>query len=205
LIVPLGRWVLGEACRQARTWNPVGAGGAPLGVAVNLSARQLQAAELIADVAEALERSGLDPRLLTLEITETTAVEDVVGAAAVLRELRALGVRLAIDDFGAGYSGLSYLRRCPVDALKIDRAYVARLDRESDDLDMIRAVLAFAQMLGLRVTAEGVETAGQLAHLQVLGCESAQGFFFARPVPPEAVPSLVATRFVERGIAVRQP
>jgi diguanylate cyclase (GGDEF)-like protein/PAS domain S-box-containing protein len=192
LIVPLGRWVLREACRQVRAWQRLGPGRRDLGVAVNLSARHFQDPHLVACVAAALSEAELAPACLELEITETAALEDIAGTAATLRELKALGVRLAIDDFGAGYSGLSYLRRCPVDALKIDRSYVAGLGRETGDEAMIRAVLAFARTMGLAVTAEGVETADQVAQLQELGCDLGQGFYFARPLPPDALPSLLA-------------
>ncbi len=187
LIVPLGRWVLDEACRQAAEWSRTDPASAAVGIAVNLSARQFRHAGLVDDVALALAKAGLAPERLKLEITETAAVEDASSTIAAMRALKELGVRLAIDDFGAGYSGLSYLRRCPVDALKIDRAYVAGLGRDAADAAMVRAVVVFARTLGLSVTAEGVETATQLAELRALGCERGQGFLFARPLPVEDI------------------
>jgi diguanylate cyclase (GGDEF)-like protein/PAS domain S-box-containing protein len=183
LIVPLDRWVLDEAWRDAAGWARSDPAAAAIGVAVNLSARQFRHAGLVDDVALALAKSGLDPARLKLEITETAAMEDAMATAAALRALKELGVRLAIDDFGAGYSGLSYLRSCPVDVLGIDRAYVAGLGRDAADAALVRAVVAFARTLGLGVTAEGVETEAQLAALRALGCDYGQGILFAHPLP----------------------
>jgi diguanylate cyclase (GGDEF)-like protein/PAS domain S-box-containing protein len=198
LIVPLGRRVLEEACRQVRIWQLAYPSDPPLAVAVNLSARQLMRPELVADIAAALRGADLGPSSLTLEVTETAALHDIVAMVGPLRALRERGMRLAIDDFGTGYSGLSYLRGCPVDALKIDRAYVAGLGVDPADTAMVRAVIAFARTLGLEVVAEGVENAIQLAELVGLGCDRGQGYFFARPLPAEKLADLLSTRTPKR-------
>ncbi len=192
LIVSLGRWVLVESCRQVAAWQQAFPTEPPLGLAVNLSARQFQHPALVADVAKALAESGLPASSLTLEVTETTALKDVTGAISALQALKELGVRLAIDDFGAGYAGLGYLRRCPVDRLKNDRSYVAGLGFNQADMAMVRAVVEFARVLGIEVTAEGIETAAQLAAVRALGCHQGQGFYFSRPVPAGAMTDLLA-------------
>ncbi len=191
LIVPLGSWVLEEACRQARAWHRERPDGPPLSVSVNLSVRQFQHPGVVADVARVLRETGLEPRLLTLEITESVAMDEEADTAAALRGLKALGVRLAVDDFGTGYSAFAYLRRCPVDALKIDRSCVAGLGRNPEDEAFVRAVVAFARMMGLEVTAEGIETDGQVTELRALGCERGQGFYFAAPLPAEVLTELL--------------
>jgi diguanylate cyclase (GGDEF)-like protein/PAS domain S-box-containing protein len=201
LIVPLGRWVLAESCRQVAAWQQTFPTDPPLGLAVNLSARQFQHPALVEDVARALAESGLPATSLTLEVTETTALEDVAGAMSALQGLKDLGARLAIDDFGAGYAGLGYLRRCPVDRLKIDRSYVAGLGFNQADMAMVRAVVEFARVLGIEVTAEGIETAAQLAAVRTLGCHQGQGFHFSRPVPADAMTGLLAG---ESKVAARQ-
>ena len=187
MIVPIGGWVLEEACRQAATWP--GDGQAPA-VSVNLSARQLSRPDLVDSVAAALEHSRLDPDRLWLEITESVLMEDADMAVAALERLRALGVHLCVDDFGTGYSSLAYLRRFPVDALKVDRSFVAGLGEDPEDSAIVEAVVSMAHSLRLSVVAEGVETDEQLARLRDLGCELAQGFYFAAPVPPAALDPL---------------
>jgi EAL domain-containing protein (putative c-di-GMP-specific phosphodiesterase class I) len=187
MIVPIGGWVLEEACRQAATWP--GNGQAPA-VSVNLSARQLSRPDLVDSVGAALEHSRLDPDRLWLEITESVLMEDADTAVAALERLRALGVHLCVDDFGTGYSSLAYLRRFPVDALKVDRSFVAGLGEDPEDSAIVEAVVSMAHSLRLSVVAEGVETDEQLARLRDLGCELAQGFYFAAPVPPAALDPL---------------
>ena len=181
--------MLTEACRQAATW--AGNGDAPA-VSVNLSARQLGRPKLVDDVDQALRESGLDPDRLWLEITESVLMEDADTTVVTLERLRALGVHLSVDDFGTGYSSLAYLRRFPVDALKVDRSFVAGLGEDAEDSAIVEAVVSMAHSLHLSVVAEGVETDEQLARLRELGCELAQGFYFAAPVPPAALHPLGA-------------
>jgi PAS domain S-box-containing protein len=191
LIAPLGRFVLGEACRQAKAWQDRYPSRRPLTMAVNLSGRQLQHPGIVAEVAEALAASGLPPATLTLEITETVIMESLEVAARVLGELRGLGVRLALDDFGTGYSSLSYLRQLPVDLLKIDRSFVAGVTRGPEDSAVARAVIKLAEALGLATLAEGIETTEQAFALRALGCQLGQGYLFARPLDPEAAEQLL--------------
>ena len=181
LIVPLGRWVLDEACRQLRAWQDSGQLDDPLILNVNVSARQLQQPDLAASVRQILEAHDLNPRSLTLEITESCLMQD--SDAGQLRQLAALGVNLAIDDFGTGYSSLAYLSRLPIDTLKIDRSFVARLGQEPESTAVVQTIIALAHALGLSVTAEGIETSAQAAHLQTSGCTRGQGFLYARPAP----------------------
>ena len=185
LIVALGAWVLAEACGQAMRWTSLpGTVGAPE-MGVNLSARQLTQPELLDVVEDALTRTGLHPSRLCLEVTESVVMEDTSGSARMLAALHELGVRLAIDDFGSGYSALSSLKRFRVDVLKVDRAFVAGLGRNATDGPIMAAIIDLAHALGLRAVGEGVERADQLAVLRSLGCDVGQGFFFGRPQPPE--------------------
>jgi diguanylate cyclase (GGDEF)-like protein len=192
LIVPLGQWVLEQACRQARTWQDASsAGGTPLVMSVNLSARQFQQPTLLADIERAVRQSGLDPRTLKLEITESVVMQDVESTLTTLRALKALGIQLAIDDFGTGYSSLTYLKRFPLDTLKIDRSFVDGLGQDVQDTAIVRSVVALAKTLNLSVTGEGVETVEQRMHLKQLGCDLAQGYMFARPSPPELLDAML--------------
>jgi diguanylate cyclase (GGDEF)-like protein/PAS domain S-box-containing protein len=190
LIIPMGMFVLETACRQLRSWQ-TRSGDNDLGMSVNLSARQLQHPTLVDDVSRVLRESNLEPNSLMLEITESIAMRDVASTANVLADLKHLGVRLAIDDFGTGYSSLSYLHRFPIDVLKIDRSFVARLDGEHSDLAVVEAVIALARGLDMGVTAEGIETEEQLARLCALGCNSGQGYYFARPLTADAASELL--------------
>lgn len=183
LIVPLGADILEQACEQVSRWNLSRPADDPLSVSVNLSARQLGSPALVVGVAAALARSGLAPRLLCLEITESVVMEDVVASGEVLGRLRELGVLIAVDDFGTGYSSLAYLLSLPVDLLKIDRSFVEALDVEGPGTAIVRAIAALADALGLGVVAEGVETPAQLAVLAELGISSGQGFLWGRAVP----------------------
>jgi Amt family ammonium transporter len=189
LIIPIGRWVLAEACRQLRSWEQAGLCSAGVQINVNLSARQLSEPSLVNDVARVLLATGLNPDQLQLEITETTAMDESEETAEALRTLRNLGVRLAIDDFGSGFSAFSYLRRCPVDTLKIDRSFVSGLGQNPEDERIVEAVIAFSKTLGLDVVGEGIETADQAARLYKLGCENGQGFLFAHPLAPALIES----------------
>jgi len=181
LIVPIGRWVLREACRQAIAVNNVQRVGPPLYMCVNLSVKQLQHSDVISDVQDALAESELDPALLTLEITESMLIDDPDIAVTKLTELRALGLRIAMDDFGTGYSSLSYLSRFPVDIIKMDRSFL-RQGVTPEAVDLSSAVVALGSSLALEVVAEGIELDEQLRRLRELGCELGQGFHFARPM-----------------------
>ena len=161
-------------------------------MAVNVSANQLARRDLMESVAGALEEGGLDPAALELEITESAMMADVLAAISALGRLRDLGVSLAVDDFGTGYSSLSYLKRFPVDCIKIDRSFVDGLGRNSDDAAIAAAVVGMGRALGMTTVGEGVETFEQLVELQALGCDMAQGYYFARPQPPEAIGELIA-------------
>jgi len=192
LIVPIGQWVLTEACRQARAWQIEFPRTPALGMSVNLSAKQFQNPKLVEEITDALTMSGLEPACLKLEITESVVMQDVPATLAKLHELKDLGIRLAIDDFGTGYSSLGYLKRFPVDTLKIDRSFVKGLSHEGGDSAIVRAVVTVAKSLNMDVTAEGIETEQQLLELKALGCEFGQGFLFGRPLTPEHLKPLLA-------------
>ncbi|MFC5300072.1 EAL domain-containing protein [Azospira restricta] len=196
MIVPIGAWVLGEACRQLRRW--LDAGLPPLRVAVNLSARQLRNAELVLTVREVLAETGIPPQLLELEITESAVMDKPEEAIQVLQALKQMGVTLAIDDFGTGYSSLAYLKLFPIDHLKIDRSFVRDIERDPNDAAIAVSTIALAHSLGLRVVAEGVETAAQLQMLRRHGCDEVQGFFLSRPLPAEAATQFLLRRQEDR-------
>ena len=181
LIVAIGRWVLREACRQNAEWQA--AGLPPLRVAVNLSARQFGSADLLDEIDAALADSGLPVASLELEITESMVMSDPDGVIRLLAAIRERGIHLALDDFGTGHSSLAYLKRFPIDCLKIDRAFVKDTPDNADDVAIAKTIVAMAQALGLSTVAEGVETAAQRALLQTLGCNQIQGYFFSRPLP----------------------
>ncbi|MCZ7529969.1 MAG: PAS domain S-box protein [Acidimicrobiia bacterium] len=183
LIVSLGAWVLEEACHQAAIWQSLAATEDPFTVAVNLSARQLSNPGLVDQVRSALEQSGVDPDHIALEITEDVLMDDTEATMRTLSDLKGLGVNLGIDDFGTGYSSLGYLKRLPVGLVKIDRSFVAGLGRDTEDSAIVTAVISLADALDMKVIAEGVESSEQLAELLALGCDYAQGFFFAPPQP----------------------
>jgi diguanylate cyclase len=180
LIVPIGRWVLEGACRQARAWQD--AHGAPVSISVNVSALQIAEDGLAAIVAETLRQTGVGPGSLTLEITESVLLGDADVVIARLTQLKSLGVRLAIDDFGTGYSSLSYLRFLPVDVLKIDRTFVAGVDSGAAERAVVRSIVSLSHVLGLRTVAEGIETDEQLAALRTIGAHMGQGHLFAKPL-----------------------
>ncbi len=183
LIIPVGDWVLRRACSEAAAWK--GVAGRDLEVSVNLGARQFQRADLTERIAQILEESGLDPERLQLEITENCAMQNAENSVRMLRELKRLGVRIALDDFGTGYSSLNYLRRFPIDTLKLDRAFVLDVTEDENDAAIATAVISMAHSLGLTVIAEGIEKEDQLAFLRALGCRRGQGFLFGRPMPVE--------------------
>jgi diguanylate cyclase (GGDEF)-like protein len=199
LIVPIGEWVLQEACRQARIWLDGGHPG--LRVAVNLSALQFRRGNVLESVQKALEASNLPPSLLELELTESILLQDKDVAMKTLQSLKALGVQLSIDDFGTGYSSLSYLKRLQVDSLKIDQSFVRDIVTDTDDLAITQAIILLGKTLKLKVIAEGVETAEQAQALRENGCHNAQGYYFCRPLSApdftrwlsEKVPGMQAT------------
>jgi diguanylate cyclase (GGDEF)-like protein len=198
LIVPIGAWVLREACAQAARWAAESAHATrdePLTVSVNLSARQLSDADLVSVVEGAVATAGLDPSLLVLEITETVLMENRDRAIGVLQAIAEQGVRIGIDDFGTGQSSLGYLKVLPVHTLKIDQSFIAGLGKDPEDSAIVAAVVTLAHALGLTVTAEGIETSRQLDAVQDLGCDLGQGYYFARPQPGDIVRALVHHRF----------
>jgi EAL domain-containing protein (putative c-di-GMP-specific phosphodiesterase class I) len=193
LIRPLGSWVLREACRQAAEWQRSSPPREkPLTLNINLSGRQLQFPEVVDDVAQALEESGLPPSSLVLEMTESVLMDDNEDVLTILQRIKALGARLAIDDFGTGYSSLSYLHRFPVDILKIDRSFVERLSHASDNAELARTtVVRLGQSLQLVTVAEGVEDSAQFLALRRMGCDVGQGFYFGRPMESDAMGRLL--------------
>jgi EAL domain-containing protein (putative c-di-GMP-specific phosphodiesterase class I) len=193
LIVPLGRWVLREACTQAATWWKDLADDNHMSVAVNVSGRQLQDPAFVSDVAEALADSGLAPSRLVIEITETVVMQRTEMLMPRLTELKALGVHLAIDDFGTGYSSLSYLQHFPIDIIKIDKAFIDGMDRDPTGAALTRTVIGLGGTLGLTTIAEGIESASQRKALTELGCRLGQGYLFARPVVASGVSDLVSS------------
>jgi diguanylate cyclase (GGDEF)-like protein/PAS domain S-box-containing protein len=195
LIVPIGQWVLSQACRQALEWQgryPPEPGDGPLKVSVNLSVRQFQHPQLLEDIARIVGESGLDAQYLNLEITESVGIADVGSTNTTLLKLKELGLHLALDDFGTGYSALNYLKNYPFDTLKLDRTFIDGLGRDAEDTAIVHAAIAFANALNLRVTAEGIETAEQLVELQRLGCDQGQGYYFAKPMPADEMNTLLA-------------
>jgi EAL domain-containing protein (putative c-di-GMP-specific phosphodiesterase class I) len=192
LIVPIGAWVLDQACRQVQRWHASNPSMPALVIAVNLSGRQLEHPRLADDVSRVLADTGIAPERVELEITESVLMDDVEMSRETLDRLKALGVRLVVDDFGTGYSSLSYLRRFPVHQLKVDRSFVDGLGTDPGDSAIVTAIVTLAHTLGLDAVAEGVETSDQLAELRRLGCDKAQGFFMARPLPGYDIGELLA-------------
>jgi diguanylate cyclase (GGDEF)-like protein/PAS domain S-box-containing protein len=192
LIVPIGRWVLNQACRQVQRWMASNTDGAALIVNVNLSGRQLGHPDLVADVRAILDETGIDSARVELEITESVLMDDVEMSDVTLSALRSLGVKLVVDDFGTGYSSLSYLRQVPVDVLKVDRSFVAGLGKDQGDTAIVAAIVNLAHTLGLRAVAEGVETEDQLIELREMGCDLAQGYHLARPMDSDALAHLLS-------------
>jgi EAL domain-containing protein (putative c-di-GMP-specific phosphodiesterase class I) len=184
--------VLAAACAEAVGWNRDRDGREPLRVAVNLSPRQLSHPGAVEFVLETLVKAGLPPELLCVEITESAFVDDAAATLATLNRLKELGVRLALDDFGAGYSSLTYVRRFPIDTLKIDRSFIEGIAGSNEDEAIVTAVLAMGRALGVHVVAEGVETEEQAECLRSLGCTLAQGYLFSRPISPDGVRDLLA-------------
>ena len=200
LIFELGRWVLNESCRHLRRLQELTPH--PLTMSVNLSGRQFSQPHLLDQIEQALAETRIDPRRLQLEITESVVMENAESAAAMLVQLRTLGVQLSIDDFGTGYSSLSYLHRFPVSTLKIDRSFIGRMGAGDENAEIVRTIITLAKNLGMLVIAEGVETEAQLAHLRALNCAYAQGYLFSRPVDGERAAALLAEHVQVGGAAV---
>ncbi len=192
LITRIGEWVLRQSCLQARAWGV--RNGRPLRVTVNLSGRQHRDPGLVDLVERVLTETRTEPAALCLEITESVAVDDAETATATLRRLKDLGVRLSIDEFGTGNSSLGSLKRFPLDMLKIDRSFVIGIDSDAEDVAIVTAIINLAHSLGLETIADGVERKEQLDTLRELGCETGQGFYFARPRPSEAIAELLGSR-----------
>jgi EAL domain-containing protein (putative c-di-GMP-specific phosphodiesterase class I) len=199
LIVPIGAWVMRTAAAQNKAWQDAGLG--LLRVAVNLSARQFGAADLVSGIERVLEDTGLDPACLELELTESLFMSDVTPAVELLHRMKALGVQLSIDDFGTGYSSFSYLSRFPIDVLKIDRSFVNDIHIDANDAAIVASIIALAHNLRLSVIAEGVETAEQLDYLRHQGCDEMQGYYFSRPLPVHEFEQLLRQ---QRGLAAQE-
>jgi EAL domain-containing protein (putative c-di-GMP-specific phosphodiesterase class I) len=193
MILPIGVWVLREACRQAKEWMD---GGLPIrNIAVNISAMQFRNDRFLNDIFTILSETGLDPKCLELELTESVLIKRAETASSTLQTLRARGIQIAVDDFGTGYSSLSYLTKFPIDALKIDQSFVRQISTAPSDTTIVTTVISMGRSLKLRVVAEGVETPAELEFLQSHNCEEAQGYYFSRPVPPQKF-----ARLLESGI-----
>jgi diguanylate cyclase (GGDEF)-like protein len=195
LILPIGKWVLREACKQARAW--VNAGMPMLSMAVNISSMEFRDDNFLDGVFAILDETGMDPRSLELELTESVLMKRAESAASVLQTLRGRGVQVAVDDFGTGYSSLSYLRKFPIDALKIDQSFVRQITTSPNETTIVTAVISMGRSLKLRVIAEGVETQEELAFLQAHECDEAQGYYFSRPVPAQQFVKLLETAITE--------
>jgi diguanylate cyclase (GGDEF)-like protein len=192
LIDSLGRWVLGEACAEARRWQEQHPAAPPLATSVNLSMGQFQGSDLLPEIAEILHQTGLEPSCLELEITERVVMDDVEYAIDVLEQLKKLGIKIALDDFGTGYSSLEALRRFPLDALKIDKVFVDGISKSQQDTAVVQLVIDLAHAVGIQVIAEGVETVEQLTRLRDMGCDQAQGYYFWKPLMGEEAAALHA-------------
>jgi diguanylate cyclase (GGDEF)-like protein/PAS domain S-box-containing protein len=193
LIVPMGFWVLREACGQMRDGLSLST-DPPLLISVNLSARQFSQPDLVGQIEQILQESDIEARSMMLEITESVVMDHAESAAAALTQLKTLGVQLSIDDFGTGYSSLSCLHSYPIDSLKIDRSFIGKMNADTRNLEIVRTIVALAGNLGMHVTAEGIETAEQLAQLRALRCEYGQGYLFSKPLEAEAIKRLLASK-----------
>lgn len=195
LILPIGRWVLTEACRQFKQWHDQGWGGAAkasLNAAINISGQQFRQGDFVSELARVLEQTGVDPQLLELEITESIVMDAGDHITKMLYEIKDMGVRLAIDDFGSGFSSLSYLKHFPIDTLKIDKEFVRNLPGDRDDVAIVHAILELAFSLDMQVVAEGVENVEQLQLLRRSGCHAAQGFLLGYPVGAEELLHIIS-------------
>lgn len=194
LIVPIGLWVMQEATRQAAEWNGLAGDGERLFMSVNLSAKQIVEEDIVDRIVEATSLAGIEPSQLKLEVTETAIIDNQENAADVIRRIKDTGVLVSLDDFGTGYSSFAYLHRMPYDTLKIDRSFVSRLEKGDDSNEIVKAIVDLAHNLRMSVVAEGVETERQLGKLRDMGCEYAQGYFFAKPLSDDDATQLIALR-----------
>ncbi len=200
LILPVGRWILAEVCRQGAEWRDA---GLPLAISMNVSARQLESDDFVPDVLHALTTSGLQASSLVVEITESTLMRDTAMTIVRLKALKHAGVRIAIDDFGTGYCSLAYLRQFPVDILKIDRSFIGGMNDSAEGDVLLRTLVQFGKLLGAQTVAEGIETDGQLHRLTVQGCDTGQGFLLAKPMRPDEVAEFVRSAAAEAALGAR--
>jgi EAL domain-containing protein (putative c-di-GMP-specific phosphodiesterase class I) len=203
LILPIGRWVLREACRQMKEWQNRLDLALPLSMSVNLSAKQFMQPDLIKQVKDTLRETDLDAGSLKLEITESVVMENIETATEMLRQLRELGVESSIDDFGTGYSSLSYLHRFPSTTLKIDRSFVSRMNDHSENAEIVRTIIMLARNLGMNVIAEGIETRAQLEQLKSMDCAQGQGYFFSKAISGESAFNLLEGEYSELTFKMR--
>ncbi len=196
LIVPIGLWVLEEACQQSVRWRE---SGYPIGIAVNVSARQLDNDDFVLDVQRVLDETGLDPGSLTIEVTETAIMHDTVATSTRLSAIKQLGVRIAIDDFGTGYSSMAHLQHFPVDALKIDRSFITQMTHNQEGETILNTLVQLGKALSIETLAEGIEQAHELTLLQGQNCDSGQGFLFARPLDADATAQFLQTWALSQG------
>lgn len=189
LIIPLGSWVLDTACHQIKNWQDK---GKPMTISVNLSAKQFYHGNLLEKIKSTLDTTGAPPELLELEITETLSLYDAASAIEVMKALRTMGVRIAMDDFGTGQSSLVNLKKLPIDTLKIDRSFIQDVELSLESASIVKMIVILGKTMHLNVTAEGVETKGQLEILQQYGCDEVQGYFFSRPIPLDKIEEYLA-------------
>jgi EAL domain-containing protein (putative c-di-GMP-specific phosphodiesterase class I) len=190
LILPIGAWVLREACLQAMLWKDLGLNAGT--VSVNVSTVQFRGEDFLKDLFAILGETGLDPHSLELEVTESVLMKNSEAAVSILKAVRDIGIRVSVDDFGTGYSSLSYLRRFPLDALKIDQSFLQKIHMAPDNSTIVSAIIGLGRALGLRVIAEGVESLEELAFLKANDCDEAQGYYFSRPIPAKEFVKLLA-------------
>lgn len=197
LIIAMDRWVLREAIRQMQEWDRTLEGLPPLKLSVNISGKQVAQADLVEEIKLILDETGWDPQRLNIEITESAVMENYINTVEILAKLQMIGIQIQVDDFGMGYSSLSYLSRFPLNALKIDRSFVNALEKDNSNVKIVQAIVTMTHGLGMEVIAEGVENEAQLNQLSALGCESVQGYLIAKPMAPERVLELLKKVFIE--------
>jgi EAL domain-containing protein (putative c-di-GMP-specific phosphodiesterase class I) len=191
-IIPLGEWVLREACRQLHLWHQTFPDQGQLIISVNLASKQLRQPELVSVIDSILAEMGLKGQFLKLELTESMLIDDIERVLQTLHSIRVRGIQLSIDDFGTGYSSLSYLPRFPINALKIDRSFTSRMVSDPENLEIVRAIISLAKSINIEVIAEGIETSAEITQLQQLGCGFGQGYWFSKPLGSEAAAQLIA-------------